>query len=117
LVAVPIAPGEAIGTVRALAGVRITLKPGDIEPAYSVGELEPGGLASDELDRELEATRAGGWAVFSDIEAGDYTVHFETDGGACTYVPGFGFGADDAGDVRARVRDGFNTASVVALCP
>jgi hypothetical protein len=97
-------------------GVKITLMPGDIEAYYSRGILEPSGLSSNEIDPSLEATQNGGWAVFPVIEAGDYTVHFEHDEGPCSFIPGFGFGADELGDIRVRVRDGFNTASIAALC-
>lgn len=117
LAAVSITPGEAIGVVDVLAGVQITLSPGAIGPVYSLGVLEPGGLASDELDPDLAATREGGWAIFPDLEAGDYTAHFEAEDGVCSYVPGFGLGADEAGDIRVRVRDGFNTGPIAAFCP
>lgn len=117
LVAVPIIPGEAIGSVSFPEGVKITLMPGDIEPYYSRGILEPGGLSSDELDPALEATQNGGWALFPEVEAGDYTLHFERDGAPCSFIPGFGFGADELGDIRVRIRDGFNTATIAALCP
>jgi len=54
--AAAVTPGEAIGTVTIPSGVKITLLPGGAEPYYSRGVLEPGGLPSDELDLELEAT-------------------------------------------------------------
>jgi hypothetical protein len=118
LVAVALTPGEAIGTVSVPSGVKITLTPGDLEPYYSRGVLEPGGLSSDELDADLEATREGGWALFPELEPGDYAVRFERDGELCSVlIPGFGFGVDERGQIRARVRDGFNTAAIAALCP
>jgi hypothetical protein len=117
LTAVALEPGEAIGTIAFPEGVKVTLLPGDIEPHYSRGMLEPGGLSSDELDPELDATRAGGWALFPALPPGDYAVRFERDGELCSFVlPGFGFGVDDEGHVRVRVREGFNTAPIAALC-
>jgi hypothetical protein len=118
VVAVPLAPGEAIGSVTIPADVKISLMPGDARPYYSRGMIEPGGPASDELDPELEATREGGWGFFANVEPGDYTVRIEREGVACsTFFPGFGFGVDELGHVRIRVRAGFGTASIAALCP
>jgi hypothetical protein len=119
LLAVAVTPGEGIGVVTIPEGVEITLMDSDVRPHYSRGALMPGsGLASDELDPSLQATRAGGWAIFVGVEPGDYTVRFERDGTVCsTFFPGFGFGVDDLGHVRIRVRAGFMTSSVTALCP
>lgn len=119
VLAVGIAPGEAVGSVTIPEGVQITLLPGDIGPYYSRGALTPGGsLSSDELDPDLDATREGSFAIFVGVEPGDYTVRFERDGAQCsTLFPGFGFGLDDLGHVRIRVHAGFNTSSIAALCP
>jgi hypothetical protein len=116
MVAIALEPGEAIGTVAIPHGVEITLLPGDIAPYYSRGALL-GELPSDELDPEIESTRAGGWAMFPGLDPGDYTVRFERDGVVCgVSLPGFGFGVDSEGHVRVRIRKGFNTASIAALC-
>lgn len=118
VVAVPLAAGEAIGSVTIPADVKISLMPGDARPYYSRGMREPGGPASDQLDPELEATREGGWGFFANVEPGDYTVRFEREGDLCSTVfPGFGFGVDELGHVRIRVRAGFGTSAIAALCP
>lgn len=117
LVAVPLEPGEAAGTVTFPEGVAISMLPGGLKPYYSRGVLEPGGLASDELDPSLSATAAGGWGLFATVEPGDYAVRFERDGELCRFaIPGFGLGADSDGHIRVRIRAGFNTVSIAALC-
>jgi hypothetical protein len=118
LVAVPLAVGEAIGSVSLPQGVNIALTPGDARPYYTLGALKPGGFSSDEFDPNLHATSEGGWALFVGLRAGDYTVAFERNGSTCsTLIPGYGFGVDDLGHIRVRVREGFATSSIAALCP
>jgi hypothetical protein len=117
VVAVPIAPGEAIGGFMIPEGVTITLMPGEHRPFYSKGAIGPDGLSSSELDRELTATRAGGWAMFLNVPPGAYTLRFEHNGVPCSQtLPGNGLGVDAQGNVRIEVVAGFTTGSTVALC-
>jgi hypothetical protein len=117
LLAVPLTAGEAIGGVLLAGDAAITLEPGGVEALYSVGEVEESGLSSDELDASLTATREGGFALFVGQEPGDYTVHFERGGVQCApFVPGYGHGTDERGDIKVTLRGGFTT-TVGAFCP
>ncbi len=118
LVVAPLAAGEAIGSLVLPGGVSILLMPGDRTPLYSRGEIEPGGLSSDDLDPSLSATQPGGWGIFIDVEPGDYALQIERNGMPCDQsLPGFGWGFDDMGNVKVKVVAGFTTTGITALCP
>ena len=51
------------------------------------------------------------------VDPGDYSVHFELNGKACsTALPGFGYGVDAEGNVRVKVVAGYSTGSISAFC-
>jgi hypothetical protein len=115
--AIPIAPGEGVGSFLLPEGVSVALMPGEHRPFYSRGTIEPSGLSSNELDPELSATRAGGWAVFLNVPQGAYSLRFERNGVPCAQtLPGGGLGLDAQGNVRIEVVSGFTTSSILALC-
>jgi hypothetical protein len=117
LVASAIAPGPGIGGIVLPEGVAITMKPSGPAPLYSAGSTSPDGLSSDELDPSLRASRFGGWAIFPNVEPGDYAIRFERNGQVCnTALPGFGYGADAEGHIRVKVLADHNTASISAFC-
>jgi hypothetical protein len=117
LVAVPLAAGEGIGGIVLPEGVVMSLKPSGPAPLYSLGSESSGGLSSDVLDPELQATRSGGWATFANVDPGDYALRFERNGRVCsTAMPGFGYGADADGNIRMKVVAGYTTSGIAAFC-
>lgn len=117
VVAVATTPGEAIGAIDLPSHAAMTLIPGAIAPLYSLGTTEPEGLSSDTLDPSLTETKEGGWALFPNVPAGDYTVHIEHKGTACiAFVSGYSLGTDTHGDRVVKVRAGFTTTTA-AYCP
>jgi len=117
LVAAPVAAGEGIGSIVVPEGVVITLKPSGPAPLYSLGSESPGGLSRDDLDPSLQATSAGGYGLFPNVEPGDYGVRFERNGQPCAAaLPGYGYGVDAEGNVRVKVLVGYSTTSIVGFC-
>jgi hypothetical protein len=118
LVAAPIAAGDGIGGLIVPEGVVVALVPSGPTPLYSIGSESSGGLSRDDFDASLQATRASGWAIFANVEPGDYAVHFERNGRPCTAaIPGFGYGADADGNIRVKIVAGYSTGSISAFCP
>ena len=117
LVAAPIAPGDGIGGFVVPEGVVITLRPSGPAALYSLGSESPGDLSRDDIDPSAQATRPGGYGIFANVEPGDYTVRFERNGQPCSVaLPGYGYGVDAEGNVRAKVLAGYGTTSIVTLC-
>jgi hypothetical protein len=117
LLAVPIAAGPGIGGIVMPESVAVTMKPSGPAPLYSAGSATPDGLSSDELDPSLGATRFGGWAIFPNVEPGDYAIRFERNGQVCnTALPGFGYGVDAEGHIRVKVLADHSTAGIAAFC-
>jgi hypothetical protein len=118
VVGIPIAPGEGIGSIVLPEGVVVTLTPSGPAPLYSRGAESPGVPSADELDPALSATRFGGWALFGNVDPGDYALRFERDGQHCSQeLPGYGYGADADGNIRLKVVAGYSTGSIAAFCP
>jgi hypothetical protein len=66
-----------------------------------------------------ETTEGSGRALWINVEPGDYAVRFRStglDGYNCMPFPHGGFGFDESGRVRLRVRAGFATDYVGLLC-
>jgi len=113
----PVTASDAIGTLALPDNVAVSLKPSGPDPVYSVGAEKPGALSSDDLDPTLRATRFGGWALFANVEPGEYAVHFERSGVPCNQaLPGYGYGADADGNIRIKVFAGYSTAMVAVFC-
>jgi hypothetical protein len=116
LIGIPLAPGEGIGGVVMPEDVVMTLVPDGPTALYTRGAVEPSGLSSDEFDRDLLATRYGGWGTFFNVDPGDYAVRFERSGRKCSQgLPGFGYGLDADGNVRTKIVAG-HQSSIAVFC-
>jgi hypothetical protein len=116
MVAIALAAGEGIGSVIMPDNVVMTLVPNGPPALYTRGAVEPDGRSLDDLDRELEATRFGGWGLFFNIEPGEHAVRFERGGRPCAQaLPGYGYGLDASGNVRTKIVAGYQSV-ISAFC-